>query len=214
MSGIDPSLLHTTYLDEQKKRQSSGDYLGKDAFLKILMTQLANQDPMSPMEDKDFIAQMAQFSTLEQMTNMSHSFEQLAILQQQSQLITYNQFVGKEVKWHKLEPAENPDDPPVLKEGTGRIKSIQYTDGSVVFTLEDGSKLEPANISEILSSGSGGSLVEASELIGKKVTWKDEDNEFTATVSSVSMKDGKIIYELNDENKTKITADQIIKIAS
>lgn len=52
--------------------------MGKDEFLKILITQLQNQDPTSPMEDKEFIAQMAQFSTLEQMTNMVQNFSALA----------------------------------------------------------------------------------------------------------------------------------------
>jgi flagellar basal-body rod modification protein FlgD len=52
--------------------------LGKDDFLQLLMKQLAYQDPLSPMDDKAFIAQMAQFSSLEQMTAMSEGFNKLS----------------------------------------------------------------------------------------------------------------------------------------
>ena len=63
-------------------RRVPSDELGKDDFLKILITQLTNQDPTSPMEDREFIAQMAQFSTLEQMTNLSAEFRRLGGLLQ------------------------------------------------------------------------------------------------------------------------------------
>jgi flagellar basal-body rod modification protein FlgD len=54
--------------------------LGRDDFLRLLITQLSHQDPLSPMEDREFIAQMAQFSTLEQMTNMATDFARLTAM--------------------------------------------------------------------------------------------------------------------------------------
>ena len=53
---------------ETAERRSS---LDKDAFLRLLLTELKYQDPLNPTDDKAFIAQMAQFSSLEQMQNMS-----------------------------------------------------------------------------------------------------------------------------------------------
>ncbi len=75
------------------RREASTD-LGKDEFLKILITQLTNQDPTEPMSDRDFIAQMAQFSTLEQMTNMSAQFAKLGGMIQSGQAFS---LLGKHV---------------------------------------------------------------------------------------------------------------------
>lgn len=52
--------------------------MGKDEFLKLLVTELQNQDPTNPMQDREFIAQMAQFTSMEQMMNMNKGMEKLA----------------------------------------------------------------------------------------------------------------------------------------
>lgn len=74
--------------------RSAQQSLGKDDFLKLLITQLSNQDPTSPMDNTEFIAQMAQFSSLEQMTNMNVNFEKMNNMLTASQAVTT---IGKTV---------------------------------------------------------------------------------------------------------------------
>lgn len=70
--------------------------LGKDDFLKLLITQMSHQDPTSPMENTEFIAQMAQFSSLEQITNMNAEFSRMNTMLASSQAAG---FLGKTVEF-------------------------------------------------------------------------------------------------------------------
>lgn len=205
----DSSLYLADYLKSNNSTGSSS--LGKDDFLKILITQLQNQDPTSPMDDKEFIAQMAQFSSLEQMQNLNTSMTNLISLQTQSNLISYGQFMGQEVNWSKVETDEEGNS--TTTSGVGKVSSIAYTEDSVVFTLEDGTQVTPANISSVSSNSSENNLVLASQLIGKTVSYSNENKEeMSSKVQSVSLKNGKILLTLDDEVGSQITSGQITKI--
>ena len=75
--------------------------LGKDDFLKLLVTELQNQDPMQAMDNKEFVSQMAQFSSLEIMNNVSTAMANLqgeiAKQTQQSLLVQGTALIGKQV---------------------------------------------------------------------------------------------------------------------
>lgn len=201
------------YLSNVKtpEKQTGNSALGKDAFLKLLIAQLQNQDPTEPMDDKQFIAQMAQFSSLEQMQNMTASMDKLLESQQQSQMMNYTTFIGKEVKWHELTEELDGEGMPIINEGTGMINELKFVDGEPVFVLEDGKEITPGNISSVLSSGSTSAiqdspLVQASQLIGEKIQYEVEGNMMEAMIESVLTNNQQIQYILTDG--TRLTKDQ------
>ncbi|MED3874707.1 flagellar hook assembly protein FlgD [Lysinibacillus capsici] len=209
-TSITDDLYYSNY--RKPTKQTGNSELGKDAFLQLLITQLQHQDPTNPMDDREFISQMAQFSSLEQMQNMTKAMESLLSSQQQSQMMNYATFIGKEVKWHEITEEKDEKGNPVVNEGTGVIESLKFVDGSVVFKLVDGKEISPGNISGILSGAGNPSsngnnnvqespLVQASQLIGKNVTYKDGDQELTGRIVSVSNKDGVINYVLDNDKK-------------
>ncbi|WP_041082618.1 flagellar hook assembly protein FlgD [Thermotoga profunda] len=70
---------YSTYTTTQR---TASNTLDKEAFLLLLITELKNQNPLDPMDNKDFIAQLTQFSTLEQITNMTESIQNFLTLQE------------------------------------------------------------------------------------------------------------------------------------
>lgn len=95
----------------------SASAMGKDQFLKLLITQLQNQDPLKPMEDSQFVAQLAQFSSLEQMTNVATTTESVYKNQAATAALT---MIGKNVEWADT-------DSEITQ--TGKVDSISFIDG-------------------------------------------------------------------------------------
>ena len=89
------SLLDQYQVDQS--RFAKGDELGKNEFLELLVAQLNNQDPLSPQENGEFIAQLAQFSTVEGIEKMNSSIDAMASSFQSSQALQASSMVGRTV---------------------------------------------------------------------------------------------------------------------
>lgn len=139
MTRIDPSF----YLSNQVETGGNSN-LGKEEFLKILMAQLENQDPLNPMEDKDFIAQMATFSQLEQLMNISNSMEMFNQFQTYQSVVEYSHLIEKEVTYQTYDSEGNPD-------GTekGIVQRVSMADGSIKLVLDSGDEVDVTDVTEI-----------------------------------------------------------------
>lgn len=132
MNKIDSSL----YLSNQPKERAPNPNLGKDEFIKILMTQLQNQDPLNPMEDKEFIAQMATFSSLEQMMKMTSSIDTLVENQLVSPVIQYSHMIGKEVSYQSED--EDSGEKSIV---TANVVAVSQKEGWAILELDNGEKI-------------------------------------------------------------------------
>ncbi|RPF55991.1 flagellar hook assembly protein FlgD [Aquisalibacillus elongatus] len=135
---VDSSL----YLNNQNQVREGSQDLGKDDFLKILMTQLTNQDPMDPMKDQDFVAQMATFSQLEQTTNMAQNFEKLFNEQSHSTFLQYSNLIGNQVSYS----IENDG---TTEEKQANVQSVKKEGQDIFVTLENGDVVSADNIFQL-----------------------------------------------------------------
>src|SRR2546423_1242942 len=74
---VDVTSVGSTTSADLSQAIGSNNKLNQQEFLKLLVTQLTNQDPMSPQDDKQFLAQMAQFSTVQGVTDLSDTVSRL-----------------------------------------------------------------------------------------------------------------------------------------
>lgn len=124
---------------------ASGDTINKDQFLRLLVSQLTHQDPLNPMEGTEFTAQLAQFTSLEQLININENLGKLSTLETS---ITQSQAIGMIGKQ-------------ILAEGN----TISMTDGissNVIFSLEK--PTDTASISVFDQAGTLVSVVETNAL--------------------------------------------------
>lgn len=202
------------YLTNKKQivKETGNNTLGKDAFLQLLVTQLQHQDPTAPMDNTEYISQLAQFSSLEQTQNMTKAIENLLESQQQTQLMNYTTFIGKEVEWHEMTDELDEQGNFIVNTGKGVIEQMKFVNGEPVFILEDGKELSPGNISSVFNSSSSKNeeienpLVEASKFIGQKVRYEVNGEWMESIIQSV--KTNNLAIEFLLENNESIKKDQ------
>lgn len=82
---------------KQPEAEKANDGLDQDAFLELMLTQIKHQDPLNPMESGDFLSQMAQFGTVNGITELNSSFATLSSSLQSSQALQASTMVGNTV---------------------------------------------------------------------------------------------------------------------
>jgi flagellar basal-body rod modification protein FlgD len=101
---------------------SSTNGLGKDTFLKLLVAQMRQQNPMDPTDDKEMIAQMTQFSMLEQITNVATANTDIAAASRVSQAVT---LIGRTVTYMAADGTTQ----------TGAVEQVAVVDGKPSLTV-------------------------------------------------------------------------------
>ncbi|MCM3632034.1 MULTISPECIES: flagellar hook capping FlgD N-terminal domain-containing protein [Paenibacillus] len=122
------------------KASTKTNELGKDQFLGLLVAQLQNQDPLSPMDNTQYIAQMAQFSSVEQLINMKEEISLLRL-----NIGTASSLIGKHVTWNEYDNAGE------IVQRSGLVDSIISQDGHL-FVQVGGEKIGMDFIGQISST--------------------------------------------------------------
>lgn len=125
----------------EENRFDNQQELGQDVFFELLITQLNNQDPLKPMENTEFVSQMAEFSSLEKSEKI---YQLLADKLDTNQVLNNANLIGKEIaaEFNGI----------VLK---GEVTSVMAKNDQTVAVLEDGSEIEVENIKAVSAKEQG-----------------------------------------------------------
>ena len=177
--------------------------LGKNDFLKMLVAQLQNQDPLNPLDGTDFAAQLAQFSSLEQLTTMNAQLGSLGLYQMTASNVQAVNLIGKEISALGANSVTIDNASANLSyELPGDAKSVVvniYNEaGELVKTIENGQQKEGVNSVTLRSSdvspGNYTFAVEATDVAGNSLP---VNTMVTGKVTAVHFKDNDILLTVD-----------------
>lgn len=177
--------------------KSTDNDLGKDAFIQLLVTQMQYQDPLNPMDNTEMIAQLAQFTALEQMMNVAKSSDrQLA-----------NNMIGKYVEYLYTDESTNQSSYCV-----GKVDYATITGDTPVLGIGD-VEVSLDKVTQVYDNDTIQTSTSAFDVIGKTVqaaytettsTGQKETSVIEGEVKGIQMKDGKPYVLIGEEGDTQL----------
>ncbi|MBO5650862.1 MAG: flagellar biosynthesis protein FlgD [Selenomonas sp.] len=150
-----------SYQASQTQANKDNSTLGKDAFLQLLVTQMKYQDPLDPQDNGEYLAQLAQFSALEQMTNVADGLGDVSkVVSNIDTSVLVGQLssmIGKEVQWN-VETTSTDSSGKSTTTSTkveGTVTGVSISDGSPTIIASSGDKTYQVAIGDIVRIGEG-----------------------------------------------------------
>ncbi len=123
----------TSATSGQTQPKKQGEALGKDSFLQLLVTQMRYQDPLEPAKDTEYIAQLAQFNSLEQMQNLNDKFDQML---KWSQLTQSSNLIGKQIDGLTMTGEDKDGDGNAdVAKVSGEVKEVKFVEGQPILMV-------------------------------------------------------------------------------
>jgi flagellar basal-body rod modification protein FlgD len=191
-STLPASLQKDVYVTPTPPKKKSD--LNMETFMRLLTVQLANQNPLEPMNDRDFFAQMAQLGQVEGMDKLN---KQASIDQAQS-------LMGKRVIAARSGATVDPTKSPTVE---GVVRKLAIINGQHKLMVEEADGgLTEVDLNSIQSIQPQKSVHDFEYLIGKNVSGTEDGKTVVGKVNSLSSIDGKIMAELTSQGGKKLIA--------
>ncbi len=149
ISGITENVATYSAANQDVMTDALGSAMGKEQFLQLLVAEMKYQDPLDPKQDKEFISELAQFSTLEQSENMNTNMEKFISNQMVSNNFGFINFIGKSVEYKYLDIDPNSGEE-FTNIGQGVVDVINVESEIPKFFV-DGKEIDMADINKIIN---------------------------------------------------------------
>ena len=192
----------------QEKEIARTSTLGQEDFLKLLMTQLQNQDPMEPMDNGEFMGQMAQFSTVQGVTEMGESIDGLVSIYQGQQMSANASMIGKKAlvngNWAQLEGGKLAGAIDLTTAANNLRVDVKSETGELMASIGLGSKM--AGVQEFSWDGikqDGTTAPEGNYYLSASAVRDGQSTvpamQVYGTVNSVQMKGGEVTLNVSGQ---------------